>query len=541
MALIKCNECGHMVSDKAIMYPNYGYPNAKETIVSKELVKNSKAKLWFLQALLLCLLVCGSSYANEKLLNGGNEKDAIVELTPEFIIAIQKYDKLGSFNEGYAAVLKDGEWGYINTKGEEVISCQYSNPYEEYTSGAFHEGLAAVQKDGKWGYINTNGEEVIPISLDVEYANFFSDGLAVIINDYYNFSVIDTKGNVIFKGECDMEQFGDDMFYEMQQNYVKGKLYIPVESEKYAVYDMQGKKLDEESEEQKEDYLKKNTNVLYKIYSEEKDENNSLGLIDIEGKIIIPAKYDRIANKVSGNVCFSDGVLLVMLEEIGEDVIEGYAGEIYSPDTKYHYAYVDLKGNDTFSDEIKQKCNNSKEQAKLILKQQEEDNSASTEQSPAVPSSRIITSFDSWADVGNYFEKPKKYSGRGPFFDGIIEIRTQDNEISVYVNGKYLSPLGLRNQNQKFLYGDYARMYVYSEGEAYPVIIHLPDKQHNYGYFYFEPQETETDHDIALVLHLPIEKGWRWVEPVVRNGKGALVWHTDSKTKPTPIIYKLIE
>lgn len=410
MALIKCKECGHEVSDKASECPHCGCPISQEkSNICKECgepipenasvcpncgcpIENNEAvqevyydeepekKKWWIWALVIALLCLGGGYyAYAKHFKGENDKDAIVELTPEFINSIQKYNKLGSFSEGYAAVLKDEKWGYINTKGEEVISCQYSNPYEEYTSGAFHEGLAAVQKDGKWGYINTKGEEVIPINLDVQYANFFSDGLAVIINDYNNFSVIDTKGNVVFKGNCDFEQFGEDMVYEMQQNYVKGKLYIPVESDKYAVYDMQGNKLGEESTEQEEDFIKQNSKVLYKIYSDEREGNTSLGLIDVDGKVIVPATYDRIGDKVGGNVDFSNGVILVMLEEIGEDVMEGYAGEIYSPDTKYHYGYVDLKGKDTFSNELKQKCKNSKEQALQKIKQQEEEFNSATD------------------------------------------------------------------------------------------------------------------------------------------------------------------
>ena len=385
MALIKCNECGHEVSDKASMCPNCGCPiqtegnpSVNETNVESQHEKKGNGKKWALLAVLLCIICGGGYYAYTKLFKGGSDKESIVELTPEFINAIQKYDKLGSFSEGYAAVLKDGKWGYINIKGEEVISCQYSNPYEEYTSGAFHEELAAVQKDGKWGYINTKGEEVIPINLDVQYANCFSDGLAVIINDYNNFSVIDTKGNVVFKGKCNIEQFGEEMVYEMQQNYVQGKLYMPVESNKYAVYDKQGKKLGEESEEQKDDFIKQNSKVLYKIYSDEREENISLGLIDVDGKVIVPATYDRIGDKVGGNVDFSNGVLVVMIEEIGEDVMEGQAGEIYSPDTKYHYGYVDLKGKDTFSDELKQKCKKSREQAMQKIKQQDEEVNSAT-------------------------------------------------------------------------------------------------------------------------------------------------------------------
>ena len=147
--------------------------------------------------------------------------------------------------------------------------------------------------------------------------------------------------------------------------------------------------------------------------------------------------------------------------------------------------------------------------------------------------------FDSWDNFCDYFETTKRYKGRSMYFNGIIEIKANDSQIDVYVGGKYLSPLGLVNQNQKFLFGDYAKMAVYVEGRAYPVVIHLPDSQHPYGYFYFEPIATSTNRNLAWALNLPVEEGWMWVEPDIQNGRGTLIWHTNCKSKPSPIIYRL--
>ena len=47
-----------------------------------------------------------------------------VKLTPEFCQAVQQYDVVQTFYDGMAAVLKNGNWGYINTDGKEVIPCQ---------------------------------------------------------------------------------------------------------------------------------------------------------------------------------------------------------------------------------------------------------------------------------------------------------------------------------------------------------------------------------------------------------------------------------
>ena len=66
-----------------------------------------------------------------------------------------EFDYVGCFNEGLARVKKDGKWGYINTKGEQIIECKFDDAY------CFSEGFAWVEKDGKWGYINTKGCSVI--------------------------------------------------------------------------------------------------------------------------------------------------------------------------------------------------------------------------------------------------------------------------------------------------------------------------------------------------------------------------------------------
>ena len=65
------------------------------------------------------------------------------------------YNQILSFSEGLATVKLDGKYGFINTKGKEVIPCKY-----DY-AGEFSEGLAKVGLDGKDGYINTKGKLVI--------------------------------------------------------------------------------------------------------------------------------------------------------------------------------------------------------------------------------------------------------------------------------------------------------------------------------------------------------------------------------------------
>ena len=184
MALINCNECGHEISDKAFACPNCGCPTenveAAQDVVFEE-GKNMKFRGW-IWPIALILLICGGIYylLSKNLIAGAfveekkdsiDVKNTIVEFTPGFIKAIEVYDELTPFNEGYAAVRRGRKWGYINTKGEEVISCLFDN------AELFSEGLAAVCQDGCWGFIDTNGITVIPMKFE-ETPTPFSEGLA---------------------------------------------------------------------------------------------------------------------------------------------------------------------------------------------------------------------------------------------------------------------------------------------------------------------------------------------------------------------------
>ena len=67
MALIKCTECGHEVSDKASMCPNCGCPieslgAAQEEVIYEE-PKKKKGWIWALIVALLCLIGGGGYYA----------------------------------------------------------------------------------------------------------------------------------------------------------------------------------------------------------------------------------------------------------------------------------------------------------------------------------------------------------------------------------------------------------------------------------------------------------------------------------------------
>ena len=102
----------------------------------------------------------------------------------------KEFDYVDGFNEGFARVQKDGKWGYINTKGEQIVECKFDG------ARGFNEGFARVQKDGKWGYINTKGEQIVECKFDDAYD--FNEGFARVKKDG-KWGYINTKGcSVIF-------------------------------------------------------------------------------------------------------------------------------------------------------------------------------------------------------------------------------------------------------------------------------------------------------------------------------------------------------
>ncbi len=394
MALIKCKECGHEVSDKASMCPNCGCPIGSVGVTKEEVLdEEPKKKKGWIKALIVAALFCllgGGYYAYTHFFKANN-KEEIVELTPEFIKSLEVYDELAPFSNGYAAVRRGKKWGYINTKGEEVIPCSfdyagifseglaavYQNGKAGYINtkgeeaiscsydniGTFSEGLAAVSKNSKWGWINKKGEIVIPISIEAKDVGQFSEGLVFLSQgDGEKFSFMNVSGKIVFGGKWD--GFFDAYLYVPQEcfpRFHEGFAYVPTGYEKERVYtrfDKQGNKGGTISESELPEFVS---------YESEDDEDyedlygrySYKGLRGKDGKVIFSPKYDEVGGTYGNIIQISNGVVVVKIDEF--DVFGSYATS--------HYGYADLKGNDTFSNDLKEKCRDSKENA---LRQEEE-------------------------------------------------------------------------------------------------------------------------------------------------------------------------
>lgn len=219
MALIKCKECGHMVSDKAKACPNCGCP-VSEMMESPVAEKTIRKWNWKSIAIIAGILAVGVS-AVFLLRNTGSNQ---IVLTQGLMDAVQKYDEIHPFQEGLALVIKDGRYGYINGQGEEVIPCQRKayiyreGETDESVLPYFSEGRALIYTFAnntygepdygslRFGYINSKGEEVIPIKY--KRAEPFGDEWALVEDENGKQTFIDKTGNTVFPVDEDIICFG---------------------------------------------------------------------------------------------------------------------------------------------------------------------------------------------------------------------------------------------------------------------------------------------------------------------------------------------
>ena len=94
----------------------------------------------------------------------------------------------GTFDKSNSK-MTGGTWGYINTKGQIIIS-----PIYEKVLG-FSDGIAAVKQNGKWGFIGVDGVFVVPCKYD-EIGHSFYNGQGSMIKDDTIF-VFDKNGYLV--------------------------------------------------------------------------------------------------------------------------------------------------------------------------------------------------------------------------------------------------------------------------------------------------------------------------------------------------------
>ena len=168
--------------------------------------------------------------------------DFYSKIAPKFKFRL-KFDCMGDFKEGFAAVQLNGERNFINTEGK-LLSRQWFDWVSNFEEGFaavqlndkrnfinaegqllsqqwfdsmwnFEEGVAKVKLNGKWNFINTEGQLLSKQWFDWTWD--FNEGLAAVrLNGKYNF--INTEGQLVSK------QWFDDMNSSFSNGFARVKL-----------------------------------------------------------------------------------------------------------------------------------------------------------------------------------------------------------------------------------------------------------------------------------------------------------------------------
>ena len=89
-------------------------------------------------------------------------------------------------------VKKDGKWGLFTVEGQQLTPLKYEN--EPVHKLQFTEGLAPISVNNKWGFVDEKGEEIISPQFDEVHP--FHNGLARIRRDSIN-GFIDKSGELV--------------------------------------------------------------------------------------------------------------------------------------------------------------------------------------------------------------------------------------------------------------------------------------------------------------------------------------------------------
>ena len=102
----------------------------------------------------------------------------------------QWFDRCGNFHEGFAKVVLDGKYNFINKNGEFLSEQWFDYCYD------FHEGFAKVELDGKSNFINKKGK-IIAIDAKLQICGFSEGFIKVRQNRNLTFNFINNDGEFL--------------------------------------------------------------------------------------------------------------------------------------------------------------------------------------------------------------------------------------------------------------------------------------------------------------------------------------------------------
>jgi hypothetical protein len=241
-------------------------------------------------------------------------------------------------NIPFAAVKTGYYWwnnyGYLDTKGKEVIAFKYEG------AEPFHGGVAKVRLSNKWGLINTQGRELTPFKYDDIKESFTDvDQLVriyeVFLNGKKQYGLLTPGGKELTAGVYDKINPFHDGVATMNRNGMLGVIGID------------GKEIVPARYSNTDQYGFANGLCLVSW-------NNKYGYIDKTGKEVIPLVYDRLYGFNSdGTAMAIQGTGAGRIDKTGKVIVplkygrvEPLSDGMYSVKASTGYGWVDATGKE---------------------------------------------------------------------------------------------------------------------------------------------------------------------------------------------------
>ncbi|MBR6513669.1 MAG: WG repeat-containing protein [Clostridia bacterium] len=143
---------------------------------------------------------------------------------------------------GITALSKDGNWGYYNSKGENILPHEYSTSthyIHDYWTDTLHYipysssfGYIALNKDGMWGYADTEGnmitdfifEEARPVYMGMAWVKM-NGAWSVISLGEYDEGISQEEAYALLKEEYPIENYVCTYLPDKDDTYYKTRSY----------------------------------------------------------------------------------------------------------------------------------------------------------------------------------------------------------------------------------------------------------------------------------------------------------------------------
>lgn len=158
-----------------------------------------------------------------------NKKTGLIDTHGDWILKPKDYEVIFPFDQNGIAVIRSHfkkPSGLINKKGEILTELKYRIIEPE------KNGFYKVSDGDLWGFINTKGEEVIPVIYD-QVTDIENDIVAVSLPSQLTWFYINTKNERAFKGNYEIaESFHQGYAYVQKHEYDdETKMHINIDGE----------------------------------------------------------------------------------------------------------------------------------------------------------------------------------------------------------------------------------------------------------------------------------------------------------------------